>query len=113
MKKIILSIVKFLLPAALICILLFSLRGGKNVLEGIYLIFPAIFVLQGIFCSDKPILFGAGLVLSETAFLVFVNMLYRMGSCIDLAIIYATLCVAACLIKRIILRKKHNKKTAH
>ena len=109
MKKALLYAIKLILPAALICLLLFLLRGGKNVLEGIYIIFPAIFILQGIFCSDRPLIFGAALLLSEASFLVFVNILYRMGSCIDLAIIYATLCAIAYFLKLLIVKRRAKK----
>jgi hypothetical protein len=106
MKKTLSYLLKLMLPAIIIGVLLFALRGGKNVLEGIYIIFPLIFIFQGIFCSDKIWLVCASALLSEAVLLIFINVLYHMGSCIDLAIIYAFLCAAAYFIKSLVLRKK-------
>ena len=105
-KKIYVNLFKLIFPAALICSLLFLLRGGKNVIEGIYIMFPLIFIYQGIFCSKNLILLAIGLVFSEASFLVFVNRLYHMGSCVDLAIIYALICLAAYLVKTLIIKRK-------
>lgn len=106
MKKALLYSVKLVLPALFIGILLFALREGKNVLEGIYFIFPTVFILQGIFCSDNPLLLCASTLLSEAVFLIFINLLYNMGSCIDLAVLHILLCSVAYLIKSLVLKKK-------
>ena len=109
MKKLF-SLVKLLLPPILIGILMFALRGGKNILDGIYIIFPLIFLLQGIFCTDKIIRGAIGLALSETVFLVLVNILYKMGTCIDLALIYLAIAILAYAVKTIVKRKLKKKK---
>ena len=109
MKKTLIYIIKLILPTLLILSLMYLLRGGKNILEGLYILFPIIFVLQGVFCSDSLVLFFAGALLSEAVFLIFVNVLYEMGSCIDLAIIYAVICAAAYLIKQFSIKLMNKK----
>ena len=109
MKKTLIYVIKLILPALLVLAFMYLLRGGKNILEGIYIIFPIIFVLQGVFCSDRLVLLCMGALLSEAVFLIFVNILYEMGSCIDLAIIYAVICAAAYLIKQFSIKIKNKK----
>ena len=108
MKKVIKFIV-VLLPAITLMLLAFMLQGGKNILEGIYIIFPLIYVLQGILIKSKLKL-TLGILLSDIAFLISVNLWYNMGDCIDLAIIYTAMGIAAYIIKRIIKRYSKNKK---
>ena len=110
MKKLI-SVVKIVLPALILLILAFALQGGKRILDGIYIIFPLIYVLQGVFLSRSKLQFVLGVLLSDVAFLIGVNLWYHMGSCIDLAVIYTVLGLIAYIIKNIvkklILKKKN------
>ena len=110
MKRTLIYIIKLILPALLILSLMYLLRGGKNILEGIYILFPVIFVLQGMFCSDSLIQATIGYSLTSSVFIVFVNLLYSMGSCVDLLIIYLALGIAACIVKMIVIKKLRESK---
>ncbi len=105
MKKTLIYTIKLILPALLILSLMYLLRGGKNILEGIYILFPVIFVLQGVFCSDSLIQTTIGYSLTSAVFIVFVNLLYSMGSCVDLLIIYLVLGIMACMVKMFVIKK--------
>ena len=104
-KKVIVYGLKLILPALLILLLIYLLRGGKNILEGIYILFPIIFILQGIFCSDSLVQVAVGYALSSAGFFAFINLWYNMGSCIDLLIIYLAVGTAAYILKRIIVSR--------
>ena len=56
-------------------------------------------------CSDLKKELLISLILLSITFLVPINLLFHMGSCIDLVIIYNTLSVISYLIKSKITRK--------
>ena len=97
--------VRVLLPPTAIAVLAVMLRGGKDILTGIYFLFPLIYVLAGIFWTKNVFRALAVYVLSAAAFMVPINMLYNMGDCIDLLIVYTVLFAAAYAIKQIIRKK--------
>lgn len=76
-----------LFPPILIGVLSFALQGGKDILSGIYFIFPIIFLFQALF-SKHIAVFLCGMLLSAFSFLVTVRLFYHMGTCFDLAIFY-------------------------
>lgn len=101
MKK----ILKIIVPSILMLILIFLLRGGKNILTGIYIIFPIMYIILALICSNFKKELLISLILTSASFLVFINLWYKMGSCIDLALIYNALGFITFLIKRKIIKK--------
>ncbi|HFL2515603.1 TPA: hypothetical protein ACG3IS_003254 [Clostridioides difficile] len=96
MKKI-LSIV---LPSMIIIAITLWGRAEKNILVGLFLLFPIIFVIQGIMYSNFKKELIIGFILSSIAFIVPTNLLYNMGSCIDLLIVYNMLGIGSFLVKK-------------
>ncbi|EGT5043869.1 hypothetical protein DAF96_11990 [Clostridioides difficile] len=96
MKKI-LSIV---LPSMIIIAITLWGRAEKNILVGLFLLFPIIFVIQGIMYSNFKKELIIGFILSSIAFIVPTNLLYNMGSCIDLLIVYNMLGIGNFLVKK-------------
>ncbi|UWD50599.1 hypothetical protein NYR90_19865 (plasmid) [Clostridioides difficile] len=96
MKKI-LSIV---LPSMIIIAITLWGRAEKNILVGLFLLFPIIFVIQGIMYSNFKKELIIGFILSSIAFIVPINLLYNMGSCIDLLIVYNMLGIGSFLVKK-------------
>lgn len=103
------EIAKIFLPAILIGILIYTLRGGKNILDGIYIIFPLIYVLQGAFCASSLPKAAIGFSLSTAVFLTEINLWYNMGACIDLALIYLALGAVAYATKLLLHNKRLKK----
>ncbi len=116
MKKA-LSWAKIFLPALLIFIVIFigELLGGKHILDGIYIWIPLIYLHHGVFCTDSLLKAAIGFTLSSAVFLTFINLWFKMGACIDLALIYLALGTLAygvkILILKVIKNKKHRKNT--
>ena len=104
MKKII-SVIKILLPGLLMLWMVIALQGGKDILAGLFIFFPILYILFGVAVSNKPELL-LGMLLTTTAFLIPINLCYHMGSCIDCAAVYNLLCVIAFWIKRGIRKKR-------
>ena len=109
MKKL-LSILGIVLPAVALVILAFTLQGGKRILDGIYIIFPLIYLLQGALLSKTKLKLCLGMLISDAALLISLNLWYNMGSCIDLALIYTVLGLLAYIVKRIIKKSISKKK---
>ena len=106
------ALTALLLFPLLTLLLAIGLQGGKNILDALYLWFPLLFLLQGLLLS-KPWLLALGWTVHGIAFLLPVNLLYHMGSCIDLFAVYLLLSLAAFGIKRYILhKKKRSQKTS-
>ncbi|HFL3205660.1 TPA: hypothetical protein ACG3JX_003887, partial [Clostridioides difficile] len=101
MKKI-LSIV---LPSMIIIAITLWSRAEKNILVGLFLLFPIIFVIQGIMYSNFKNELIIGFILSSIAFIVPINLLYNMGNCIDLLIVYNMLGIGSFLVKNKIFSK--------
>jgi len=87
------------LPCACMAALVYFMQGGKNILSGIYIIFPLMYIALGIISSSflKELLIS--MILTTAAFLIPINLLFRMGTCIDLALIYVALGTSAYFIK--------------
>ena len=109
MKKL-LSVIKMIFPAIILAILAFSLQGGKRILDGIYMIFPLIYVFQGVFLSKTKLRLCFGILISDAALLISLNLWYNMGNCIDLALIYTVLGLLAYIVKRVIKKMFSKKK---
>ena len=92
-------IVKIIFPSLLMISLIILWQEGKDILNGIYLVFPLMYIILGIiFNLIKELLIS--LVLLSISFLIPINLMFNMGTCIDLVIIYNILSCISYLIKR-------------
>ena len=95
MKK----IIKIISPSVLMLLLIILWRDGKDILNGLYVAFPIMYIIVGIVCSDLKKDLLISLILLSITFLIPINLWFHMGSCIDLVIIYNALSVISYLIK--------------
>ena len=95
MKK----IIKIISPSVLMLLLIILWRDGKDILNGLYVAFPIMYIILGIVCSDLKKELLISLILLSLTFLIPINLWFHMGTCIDLVIIYNTLSVISYLIK--------------
>ena len=103
MKK----IASIILPSIIIFTIAFLSRADKHILDGLYLWFPIIFIIQGRIYSGFTKELIIGFVLSSIAFIAPINLWCSMGSCIELLIIYNILGIISYLVKsRVIYRSK-------
>ena len=93
-------IIKIISPSLLMIMLIFLWRDGKDILNGIYIAFPLMYIILGIISSDFKKELLISLILLSIAFLIPINLMFNMGSCIDLVIIYNILSCISYLIKR-------------
>lgn len=82
-----------------IIILLFILidiqnEYSKNILVGIYLFFPLIFIIQGLIVNNKRDLYW-GIGLSAYSIILGISLFYNMGTAIIPTIIYVVLGILA------------------
>lgn len=103
MKK----ILSIIVPSLIIFIITYLSRADKNILIGLFLLFPVIFVIQGAMYSNLKEELLVGLILSSISFIIPINLFYNMGSCIGFMIIYNLLgIVSYCIKNKIIYRDK-------
>lgn len=95
MKK----IIKIISPSVLMLLLIILWRDGKDILNGLYVAFPIMYIILGIVCSDLKKELLISLILLSLTFLIPINLWFHMGGCIDLVIIYNALSVISYLIK--------------
>ena len=102
--------IKILLPGLLVLWLIFALRGGVDILAGLFIFFPVLYILFGVACS-KPVELLIGILLTDLAFLIPINLCYNMGSCIELLLIYVIFGCVSYFIKYFIkkIAKRNNK----
>jgi hypothetical protein len=100
-------ILRIILPAIFIALLVCAMQGGKNILDGIYIIFPVIYIATVLMNEKWDVL--VSLVLTSIAFIIPINLLYNMGSCIDLLVIYNVIAGITYLIKTVTRKKKDKK----
>ena len=93
-------IMKFIIPCVLMLLLIFLWRDGKDILNGIYIAFPLMYIVLGIISSDLKKELLISLILLSIAFLIPINLWFNMGSCVDLVIIYNILSFISYIIKR-------------
>ena len=93
-------IIKIVIPSILMLLLIFLWKDGKDILNGLYIVFPFMYILLGIICSNLKKELLISLILLSITFLIPINLWFHMGTCIDLVIIYNTLSVISYLIKR-------------
>lgn len=97
-------ILRIVLPAIFIALLVCAMQGGKNILDGIYIIFPVVYIAIVLMNEKWDVL--VSLVLTSIAFIIPINLLYNMGSCIDLLVIYNVIAGITYLIRGVIRKKK-------
>lgn len=93
-------IIKIIIPSVLMLLLIYVWRDGKDILNGIYIIFPLMYIILGLLCSDFKKELLIGLVLLSISFLIPINLWFNMGSCIGLVILYNILSSVSYLIKK-------------
>ena len=108
--KFLFKALKITIPPILVLSLIFILRGGVDILAGLLVFFPIIYILTGIICADWKTELIPFILLADCAFLIPVNLCFNMGACIEYAIAYTALSVISYLIKQKI--KTSNKKQA-
>ena len=96
MKK----VFKIITPSILMLLLIYLWGSGKDILTGIYIVFPIMYVLVGIICSKSKIELVSSLILLSISFLIPINLMFNMGTCTDLVIIYTILSSISYFIKR-------------
>ena len=100
-------LIKILAPCLLMLILIYLLRDGKDILAGLFIYFPIIYIGIGVACADLKKELIWCLLLTSAAFMVPVNLMFNMGSCIDLLIIYLALGSGSYFIKRLVQKRKN------
>ena len=103
MKK----ITSLILPSLIILAFIFLDNMNpysKNILIGIYLIFPVIFIVQG-GISNSKIDIAIGFGLSAMAIILPISLLYNMSSLIGPIIIYIILGLISWFIKQKLFSK--------
>ena len=101
MKK----ILKIIIPSILMILLIYIWREGKDILNGLYIAFPLMYIILGIISSDIKKELLLSLVLLSITFLIPINLWFNMGTCIDLVIIYNILSIFSYLIKKKICKR--------
>lgn len=101
MKK----ILKIIIPSMLMLLLIYIWRDGKDILNGLYIAFPLMYIILGIICSNVKKELLLSLVLLSITFLIPINLWFNMGTCIDLVIIYNILSIFSYLIKKKICKR--------
>ena len=97
-------IIKIIAPSILMLLLIYVWRDGKDILNGLYIVFPLMYILQGIICSNLKKELLISLILLSITFLIPINLWFRIGSCIGFVIFYNLLgsisYLISCLIKK-------------
>lgn len=90
---------KIIFPSIIMFLLIYLMRGGKDILSGIYFIFPIIYIVIGLFSDNiKELLIS--LILTSLLFIIPINYYFKMGSCFDCMIIYNILSLVSYIIKK-------------
>lgn len=96
---------KIIIPSVLMLVLIYLMRGGKDILDGLFIVFPLMYIAMGIICSSFLQELLISLLLTSVAFIVPINLWFNMGSGIDLVLIYFVLACVSFLIKKLIMKK--------
>lgn len=107
MKKILSTILLSLLISIFIFIDSQFFPDSKNIILGIYIIFPIIFIIQGIISSNSIKTMLIGLLLSSISVMLPIFMWYNMDSMIVPVIIYNLLGILVFFIR---YSKAHERK---
>ena len=93
-------IIKIIAPSILMLLLIYIWKDDKDILNGLYIAFPLMYIILGIICSNMKKELLLSLVLLSITFLIHINLWFNMGTCIDLVIIYNILSILSYLIKK-------------
>lgn len=96
MKK----ILKIIVPSILILILIYLMRDGKDILDGLYFIFPILYIVMGLIYSSFKGELLISMLLTSLAFIIPINLCFKMGTCIEFVLIYNILSCASFGIKK-------------
>lgn len=102
MKK----IINIIAPSLLMLLLIYIWQDGKDILNGIYIAFPLIYIVIGLICNELKKELLISLILISISFLIPINLMFNMGSCIDLIIFYNLISIISYFIKKKFKRKK-------
>lgn len=91
--------IKIIFPSILMLMLIFLWRDCKDILNGIYIAFPLMYIVLGIINSDLKKELLISLILLSISFLTLINLMFNVGTCIDLVIIYNILSFISYFIK--------------
>ncbi|MBO5375381.1 MAG: hypothetical protein J6A52_00850 [Bacilli bacterium] len=94
---------KIIIPCIVMFLLIYLWRDGKDILNGLFVAFPIMYILLGLICSDKKELLICLITLSIT-FLIPINLWFHMGTCIVYAIIYSALGYTSYIIKKKLMK---------
>jgi len=100
MKK----VIKTIIPSIIMFILIYLMRKDKDILTGLYIIFPLIYIAIGLISSNKQELI-ISLILISITFIMPINLWFHMDSCIGLLIIYNLLSIISYFIKIKLIKK--------
>ena len=93
------KILSIILPSIVILAIILWGVADKNILLGLYLLLPIVFIIQGrIYSDNKNIIIG--FLLSSLAFIIPINLWFSMGNCIVCLISYNILGVVSYLVKK-------------
>lgn len=93
-------IIKIIVPSILMLLLIYLWRDGKDILSGIYIIFPLMYITVSLICSNLKKELLISLVLLSISFLIPINLWFHMGNCIGLVIFYNILSIVSYFIKK-------------
>jgi len=98
-------IMKITISSILMILLIYIWKDGKDILNGLYIAFPLMYIILGIISSDTKKELLLSLILLSITFLIPINLWFNMGTCIDLVIIYNILSIFSYLIKKKICKR--------
>ena len=104
-KKLIFKVLISIIPSILMLVFIYLMRGGKDILEGLYIVFPLMYIGIGILSSSFFKEFIISILLTSIAFLIPINIFFNMGACFDLVLIYFILACSSYFIKKAIKNK--------
>ena len=89
-----------LLPAALVLLLVFLLRGGTDILGGLLIFFPLIALLMGLLCRDFLRELLPAMLLASAALITPVVLFFNMGTCAEYAAVYCGISMLVFFVKK-------------
>ena len=90
-------------PAILMIISISLLRQNHDILLGIYIIFPIIYIVIGMSGFLELII---KLILTSVAFIIPINIWFHMGSCVELVFLYCFIAVVTYIVKQVVNKNK-------
>lgn len=97
-------IFKVITPSIAMLALVYIMRDGKDILNGLFFIFPVLYIALGIICSSFVWELFICVFLTSLALIIPINLFFNMGTCIEWALFYIALGSASyfvkCLVKK-------------